>query len=156
MLRSRPTMVGPPPPLPDNQQMSLKHLEGLIQRLKQQPSILKEYKQIIQTQIDDGVVEVVKDPDQSANGRVHYLPHHAVIRKYKETTKLRIEYVRLARSSGPSLNDCLHIRPKFDQCILDILLWFCTEMVALATDIEKVFLMVSVTKMRYDFFGSMM
>ena len=136
----------PHPPLPDNRQLSLKRLQGLIRRLRQQPSVFKEYNRVIQTQIDDGIVEVVADPDQSANGRVHYLPHHPVIRKDKETTKLRIVYDASARSSGPSLNDCLHTGPKFNQRILDILLRFRTYQVALTADIEKDFLMVSMAE----------
>ena len=48
-------------------------------------------------------------PDSGANGggKVHYLPHHAVIRRDKETTKLCVVYDASARSGGPSLNDYL-------------------------------------------------
>ena len=72
---------------------------------------------------------------------VHYLPHHAVVRRDKTTTKLRVVYDASARSNGPSLNDCLNPGPKFDQKILDILSRF---RIAVTADIEKVFLMVSV------------
>ena len=88
-------------------------------------------------------MEVIEDPDQSVNGREHYLFHHPVIRKDKNTTKLRIVYDALARLSGPSLNDCFHARSKFEQRILDILLQFHVHRVALAADIEKAFPTVS-------------
>ncbi len=45
---------------------------------------------------------------------------------------------------GCSLNECLHRGPKFDQKIQDLLLHFRTYPVALAANIEKAFLMVSV------------
>lgn len=74
----------------------------------------------------------------------HYLPHHAVIRRDKETTKVRVVYDASARSSGHSLNDCLYMGPKFNQRILEILLRFRSYPVAFIADIEKVFLMISV------------
>ena len=76
---------------------------------------------------------------------IHYLPHHAVIRQDKETTKVRLVYDASARSNGPSLNDCLHTGPKFNQKILEILLRFQSYPIALVADIEKAFLMISVT-----------
>ena len=55
-------------------------------------------------------------------------------------------YDASAKSTGCSLNECLHVGPKFEQRILDILLRFCTYPVALAADIEKAFLMVSISE----------
>ena len=81
---------------------------------------------------------------------VHYLPHHAVIRKDKTTTKLRIVYDASARANGPSLNDCLFSRPKLNQSMLDIILRFRSYKVALVADVEKTFLMVSVCEQDRD------
>lgn len=89
-------------------------------------------------------MQVVENLEHLINQKVHYLPHHAVIRQDKETTKLRIVYDASAKSNGPSLNDCLYTGPKFDQKIMDILLRFRTHRVALTGDIEKAFLMVSI------------
>ena len=76
-------------------------------------------------------------------GKVHYLPHHAVIRRHKETTKLRVVYdASLSRSGGPSLNDCLYTGPKFNQNVFDILLRFRSYLVALTADIQMAFLMI--------------
>ena len=131
-------------PLPDNYILSLRRLEGLTKRLRQTPEILREYNAIIQDQINRGVVEVVLDSEVAQEGRVHYLPHHAVIRNDKMTTKLRVVYNASARSVGPSLNDCLYTGPKFNQKIFDILIRFRSYRVALTADIEKAFLMISV------------
>ena len=75
---------------------------------------------------------------------VHYLPHHAVYRQGKATTKLRVVYDASAKISGPSLNDCLNPGPKFNQRILDILSCFRVHRAAVTADIEKAFLMISV------------
>ena len=76
----------------------------------------------------------------------HYQPHHTVIRQDKETTKVRVVDDASVRSSGPSLNDCLHTGPKFNRSILEILLRYRSYPVAFIVDIEKekAFLMMSV------------
>ena len=51
-----------------------------------------------------------------------------------------------ARSNGPSLNDCLHVCPKHNQRIFNILLRFRMKKVALVADVEKAFLMIAVEK----------
>ena len=125
--------------LPDNYSLSRRRLHGLLKRLQQNPEVLREYDSIICEQLERGIVEEVKDPEVT-----HYLPHHAMIRQDKETTKVRVVYDASARSSGPSLNDCLHTGPKFNQRILEILLRFRSYPVAFIVDIEKAFLMISV------------
>ena len=100
--------------------------------------------------MEQGIVQRVQHPESGKVGQVHYLPHHAVVRQNKETTKVRVVYDASARSGGPSLNDCLFTGPKFDQKILDLLLRFRTYPVALTADIEKAFLMVSVTQRDRD------
>jgi len=83
-------------------------------------------------------------------GPVHYLLHHAVIRKDKTTTKFRILYDASARADGPSLNDCLFSGPKFNQSILDIILRFRCYKIALVADVEKAFLMMLVCEQDRD------
>ena len=132
------------PYLPDNYELCRKRLYGLLKRLRQNPEQLVQYDTIINDQLRQGVVEVVRDPAQFEGGRVHYLPHHPVIRLDKDTTKLRIVYDASAKMDGPCLNDCLYTGPKFSQNILDILLRFRLNQIALIGDVEKAFLMISV------------
>ena len=130
-------------PLPTNYNLSRRRHTGLLRRLKQSPEILREYNAIIQTQLEQGIVEVVKE-DGVSSGMVHYLPHHAWVRRDKDTTKVRVVYDASAKSNGPSLNDCLHVGPKFNQKINELMFRFRSYPVALVADIEKVFLMISV------------
>ena len=115
--------------------------------LQQDQDIRREYNSVIKTQ---GIVEIVEHPEQTDAERVHYLPHHAVVRRDKDTTKLRIVYDASSKVNGPSLTDCLHTGPKFDQKILDTLLRFCLHKVAVTADIERAFLMITMTDKDHD------
>ena len=59
------------------------------------------------------------DRTDSSFNKTHYLPHHAVVRQDKDTSKVRIVYNASAHAKGPSLNDCLHTGPKFNQKVLE-------------------------------------
>ena len=83
--------------------------------------------------------------DEISSKTVHYLPHHAIVRQDKATTKVRVVYDASAKGSGGvSLNDCLLKGPIFNQLIFDLLVRFRSYQVAITADLEKVFLMVSV------------
>ena len=103
--------------------------------------ILQEYNTIIRDQLQKGVVEVTEDAADMTR-MIHYLPHHAVVHQDQKTMKVRVVYDEPARSTTPSLNDCSHTGPKFNQRILEILLKFRSYPVGLVADIEKAFLMI--------------
>ena len=141
-------------PLPDNYQLCLKRLHGLVKRLKQDSAILSEYNSTIKKQMQQGIVERVESSEEEPKcAHYMYLPHHAVVRQDKETTKVRVVYNVSTRSTVPSLNDCLHVGPKLNMKIFDILLRFRAYdillrfrayRIAIIADIEKAFLMISI------------
>ena len=128
--------------LHDNYQLSLRRLNGLYRRLKKSPELLEKYDSIIREQLALGIVEPVEG--SNAFSRIHYLPHHAVVRQDKSTTNLKIVYDASAKADGPSLNECLYTAPPLHKKIFDLLLRFRTQPVALIADIEKAFLMIKV------------
>ena len=132
--------------LTDNYDLSKKRLYGLLNRLRQNTNLLREYDTIIRDQIANGIVEIVRNPSDGEPGRTHYLPHHPVIRQDKQTTRIRIVYDASAQSGGPSLNDTLYVRPSFGQNIMNIMLRFRVYKVAVTADIEKAFLMINVAE----------
>ena len=89
------------PPLPDHFELCRKRLTGLLKRLKQTPQLLAEYDAVIRDQMTRGIVEVVVDPLLSDSDETHYLPHHAVVRQDKTTSKLRIVYDASAQDERP-------------------------------------------------------
>ena len=80
------------PPLADHYNLSLKHLWGLIRRLRQDPNVLQEYDSTIKDQIQRGIAEPMEESSGEFCNKTHYLPHHAIIRRDKETTKIRVVY----------------------------------------------------------------
>ena len=110
------------PPLLDNLDQCRGWLFSLLKRLKQNRKLLADYDSVIKDQINRGIVQVVINPALTDTDRIHYQPHHCVVRWDKATSKLMIVYNASARAIGPSLNDCLHTGSKIGQPIFDILL----------------------------------
>ncbi|KAL9956140.1 hypothetical protein ACROYT_G037576 [Oculina patagonica] len=70
-----------------------------------------------------------------------YLPHHAIIREDKQTTKTRVVFDASAKdSNGVSLNSCLEPGPALQPDLVGILLRFRKNVVGIMGDIEKMFL----------------
>ena len=138
-------------PLPSNYDNSLKRLNGQLRRLRQQPEILKEYDKIINEQLQQGIIEPVVELERPGE-RVHYLLHHAVVRKNAKTTKVRIVFDASSKECkrAVSLNDCLHVGPSLTPQLFHVLLRFRERRVALVADIEKAFLNVEVDKCDRD------
>ena len=79
------------PQLSTNIALARKRLQGLLKKLRRHPEVQREYHVIIQEQLRSGIIEKCSDqPSLNSDGVIHYLPHHAVIRTDKQTTKLRI------------------------------------------------------------------
>ena len=132
------------PPLPSNYQLSMKRLTVLLHKLRRDPTLMREYDAVIRDQLDKGIIEIVEEPESGNLTNTHYIPHHAVVRRDKQTTKLRIVFDASAKSTGPSLNECLYAGPPLSCRIFEILLRFRIHRIGLIGDIEKAFLMISV------------
>ena len=110
---------------------------------------MRDYDKIIREQEQTGIVERVHEEESSStvnNTRIYYSPHHAVIRKDRETTKVRVVYDRSVKASKEelSLNDCLETGDNYIPHIFDMLARFRNNPIGLTADIEKAFLMVSI------------
>ena len=137
-------------PLPSNYHNSLRRLKGQLGRLKSDPTVLNAYDGIIKEQEEVGIVERVTELETTE--KIHYLPHHAVIRKDAKTTKVRVVYDASSKEGkrGVSLNDCLHVGPALTPLLYEILIRFREKRVALVGDIEKAFLNIVVNRRDRD------
>ena len=80
------------PTITSDYELCVNRLKSLQRKLLKEPELIREYNQIIEEQLSKGIVERVAAEKDNENEDVHYLPHHAVIRRDRETTKLRIVY----------------------------------------------------------------
>ena len=68
------------------------------------PELGESYDTVIKTYLDENIVDEVKD-DKTFE-KVHYLPHRAVIKNERDTTKIRVVFDASAKSpKQPSLNE---------------------------------------------------
>ena len=68
-------------------------LKGLTKRRKADLELFQEYNSVMKEICQRGVLEDV-DLSHLAHtaGRVHYLPHHPLVRKDKSTSRVRMVY----------------------------------------------------------------
>ena len=113
--------------------------------------MLEHYNEVIQDQLDKNIsLKLLKKSLHPKLAKVHYLPHHEVVRLDKSTTKVRIVFDASSKRNGPSLNDCIYAGPPLTQLIFNVLLIFRAHKTALTADIEKAFLKVAVSKDHRD------
>ena len=72
--------------LPDNRNLAEQRVKSQLKRMSKQPELLKEYDEIIKQQEENGIIEPV--PDKPDGDRIHYVPHHCVVREQAESTKV--------------------------------------------------------------------
>ena len=80
------------PVISSDYELCVNCLKSLQRRLLKDPELIPEYDRIIEDQISQGFVEKVPAEQGEVNEieTMHYLPHHGVIRRDRETTKWRI------------------------------------------------------------------
>ena len=85
-------------------------------------------------------------------GTIHYLPHTAVIKSERKTTKIRVVFDASSKQSDePSLNDLLYTGPCLLPKLSEILLCFRCGKIALVADIKQAFLQIEVNQSHRDF-----
>jgi hypothetical protein len=135
--------------LPNNRFHALKRLLSLKGRFTRDPNLFEKYEQIIQLHLKKGYIEHVGTEDRAVTRRTWYLPHHPVIHP-KKPGKVRIVFDCAAKFKGTSLNDNLLSGPDTTSNLVGILLRFRRYPVALAADIEEMFLQVQVANADRD------
>ena len=138
--------------LSNNKELSLSRLKGLQNHLKDNKQLYEEYDGIFKQQLKDGIIEKVLKCEEN-KGEVCMLPHHAVVREDKDTTKIRIVFDASARDSttSMSLNQLLEVGPNYIPQLFDLLISFRSNSIALTADIERAFHQIAINEADRDF-----
>jgi hypothetical protein len=99
---------------------------------------VEEYEKI-------GYIQVVTRDTQPGNhGKIHYLPHHAVVKESSTTTKLRVVFDGSTKSTnGIALNDLLQVGPTVQNEQYAIVVRFRTHKIVMTADIAKMYRQVA-------------
>ena len=126
-------------------------MKSLSRRLQNNHSLLKQYCDVIESQLHGGIIEIINERSETENKK-HYLPHHPVITPSKSPTKIRIVYDASVKADQheKSLNECLYRGPVNLPDMCGVLLRFCTYYIAILSDIEKAFLQVGIQERERD------
>jgi len=123
----------------NNYQVSKTRLKSLWKKLGNDETLYEEYKRIIYEQENTEVIEKVPESG------VHYLPHKAVVRNDKITTKTRMVFDASAKEKHEfSLNECLATGPSLTPSLFGVLTRFRSYNYVVVGDIEKAFLQISI------------
>ena len=126
----------------DNYAQSDTRLRSGCKRMIRDDELKEGYYEIMKRQEAEGIIE-----DAPGNGEpfnTYYMPHHAVIRKDKSTSKIRVVYDASSKGKGPSLNDTLETGTCEFTDLLSVLIRFRCYKVGLSADIEQAFLQIGV------------
>ena len=105
-------------------EMCIARFNQLRTKLQRDKSLFQEYHSVLMAQLQDGIIELV--PNSMDVSYSHFLPHHGIRKRDRQTTKLRIVFDASAKinQTSRSLNDCLEKRPNGIPHLFDILLKF--------------------------------
>ena len=136
--------------LQDNYRIATKRFEGLKRRLKKDVTFYSRYNEVVEDYLQQNIAEEVPR-DATTDNVKYYLPHHAVLREDKVTTKLRVVFDASSHEEGsPSLNDCLLTGPNLNPDLLSVLIKFRQHEIAYMADIKKAFLQISIVEKDRD------
>eukprot|EP00795_Rhopilema_esculentum_P008405 gene8405-biopygen9466 len=135
-----------------NEMQSRKRLKNVERKLRHDEKLQKEYTEIVENQLREGVVERV--PSEPSGTRIFYMPHKPVVRESAATTKVRMVFDASARPTPTtnSINDCMYKGPVLQPNIWDIMVRARMTPYLLLGDIQKAFLQIGIKSEDRDAF----
>lgn len=128
----------------NSRDIAVKRLVSLEKRLSRDTVLKEQYTDVINEYMSSNHMRPVKENDDRKHEAV-YLPHHAVVRNDKETTKVRVVYdASSPNSKGVSLNDTLLVGPTLQSDLRHTILRWRVHNIALVADIIKMYRQVRV------------
>ena len=125
------------PKLTPNSSLAKQRLDSTERKLLKDPELAAAYQGVINEYLEKGYIRQVPS-DEPKPECEWLLPHFPVVRPDKSTTKVRIVFDASATCKGKSLNTESLPGPKLQSDIVDILVKFRKDPVALVGDVSSV------------------
>lgn len=120
----------------NTKEIAISRFLQLERKLEQKPKMKEEYTKVIKEYEELGHMALTNEDDTN----LIFLPHHAVIREDKDTTKLRVVFDASAKGSkGQSLNDTLLTGPVIQDDLRTLITKWRQHKIALISDITKMY-----------------
>ncbi|XP_075990312.1 uncharacterized protein LOC142985959 [Anticarsia gemmatalis] len=140
----------PKSPEGNTREIANRRFMQLERRLNQNTELKKEYIKVINEYIELKHMEEV--PKKELKNRSVYLPHHAVIRDDKETTKTRVVFDASCKgSNGISLNDELLLGTVLQDDLRSLIIRWRTHAICFVSDIQKMYRMIRIDNQDSDY-----
>ncbi|GFS80528.1 uncharacterized protein TNCV_3179081 [Trichonephila clavipes] len=131
--------------LENNEEIARKRFLKLRSRFKNDSSLFEDYKLVVNNYLFEKIIVRVPFEEENLKHNIFYLPHKAVIRTDKTTSKLRIVFDASSHAKSQlSLNDCLHTGLNFIPNLFFLLIKFRVNPIAFVADIKKAFLIIEI------------
>lgn len=140
---SLPFEIDPESPnfLGDSRKMALCRWFQVEKRFKRDPLYKQRYHEEINNYLERNHMSLCT----SSNDEGYFLPHHAIVRENRTTTKQRTVYDASAKTTnGFSLNDRCLSGPTIQPELVNIFTRWRTYKIALSADIEKMYRMIKI------------
>ncbi|GFT01665.1 uncharacterized protein TNCV_4204971 [Trichonephila clavipes] len=138
--------------LENNEEIARKRFLKLRSRFKNDSSLFEDYKLVVNNYLSEKIIERVPFEEENPKHNIFYLPHRAVIRTDKTTSKLRIVFDASSHAKSQlSLNDCLHTGLNFIPNLFFLLIKFRVNPISFVADIKMAFLMIEIDESERDF-----
>ncbi|GFT45816.1 uncharacterized protein TNCV_1781531 [Trichonephila clavipes] len=138
--------------LENNEEIARKRFLKLRSRLKNDSSLFEDCKLVVNNYLSEKIIERVPFEEENLKHNIFYLPHRAVIRTDKTTSKLRIVFNASSHAKSQlSLNDCLHTGLNFIPNLFFLLIKFRVNPIEFVADIKMAFLMIEIDESERDF-----
>lgn len=141
----------PKSPDGNTKEIASKRFLQLERKFKKSPNLKREYTKVIEDYLEQGHLEKIPETETETKQSV-YLPHHAVVREDKETTRTRVVFDASCKgTNNVSLNEELLIGPQLQEDLRNLLMRWRMKKVCYVADIQKMYRQILVQKCDADY-----
>ncbi|XP_063365996.1 uncharacterized protein LOC134654484 [Cydia amplana] len=135
----------------NSREIAIKRFSSLERKFAKDKNLKEKYTAVVKEYLQLDHMVLVPAARESENQAV-YLPHHAVIREDKSTSKVRVVFDASCKNEkGISLNDSLMVGPTLQPELRHLIMQWRMHPVCLIADIVKMYRMVRVTDQDADY-----